>query len=148
MNFLTRSILSFNLIAYLMPKKITKDEIYATALFSGVLQLLVDYVLISVYGVYGYFCKKPDIRALIISFCMYPALNTIFLNFFPFRRCNKSKGLYIFAWTVFAVIFERKCVQHGIFIYRNWKTWYSAVIYPFVFLLIVLNLGFSRKLKK
>lgn len=147
MNFLTLSIVSLNLIAYIMQKKLRNTEIYATALFSGVLQLLVDYVLISVYGLYGYFCKQPDIRALVISFGIYPAINTIFLNFFPFKRSNKSRGLYIFAWTIFAVLFERKCVKHGIFIYRNWKSWYSAVIYPFVFLLLVLNLGLLRRLR-
>ena len=148
MNFLARSIVLFNSIALFMPKRLSKLEIYSTALFSGVLQLLTDFAFISVYGFYSYFNKLADLRTLLITFGIFPALNTIYLNFFPFSRGNRSKGLYILGWSVFAILFELRCIRHGVFIYRNWKSWYSALLYPLVFLLLIGNLFFLQKLKR
>ena len=146
MVFALVSAFIFMVIAYMMPKRISYVEMYSTTLFCTVFQLIVDIILEFKYGLYGYFGLGVDYHTFIFIFLIYPPLNIIFLNYFPIRGNILFKSMYIVAWIIFAIVYEYLCVQAGAFYYENWNLWYSAIIYPFVYLLIILNFLFIRRL--
>lgn len=148
MTFLYASILAFNLFALLMFHRMTRTEMYGSVLFSMVFQLLVDIYLGVKLGLYGYFSSDVDYRTLLVIAGVFPALNLIFLNYYPFRRAFRYKALYIMGWSAFSVGYEWVSVQEGVFYYNGWKLWYSAIAYPAVFGILVLHLIFYRSLRK
>lgn len=141
------SILIFNLAAYLMPKRLSRVEIYATSLFALVLQSTTDVYLDLGYDLYGYFNRGPDILTMLPVFGIYPALGTIFLNYYPYRGNACSKGLYILGWTLFSVVYERTAIHAGWFYFNGWTSLYSAVAYPLIYLILARNLRLLRKLE-
>lgn len=146
MTFLILSIVVFNLIAIKMPKRLTKSEMYCTSLFSGVFQLITDTVLDLKFNVYGYFQKGVDLKTFLVIFGVYPAVNIIFLNYFPFGKNAKSKILYILAWSLFITLFEWASIKAGYFYHNQWKLWYSYLLYHAILSILVWNLTYFRRL--
>ncbi|WP_052345876.1 CBO0543 family protein [Paucisalibacillus sp. EB02] len=146
MVFALISAFIFMVVAYLIPKRLSYVEMYTAILFSCVFQLIVDILLEFKYGLYGYFDKGVDYRTFVFIFMVYPPLTIIFLNYFPIGKGSVILSMYFLGWVIFAIVYEFFAVQAGAFYYENWKLWYSAVIYPFVYLLISLNFLFIRKL--
>jgi len=146
MIFTLISAFIFMVIAYFIHKRISYMEMYTAVLFSAVFQLIVDILLEFKYELYGYFDKGVDYQTFIFILMIYPSLTVIFLNYLPLGRGKIIFILYMLGWIIFAIIYEYFAVQVGAFYYVNWKLWYSAIIYPFVYLLIVLNFLFIRKL--
>lgn len=140
------SVLAFSLIVYYMPKHLTKLEMYATSLFAAVLQLLTDTFLEFKYDLYGYFTEGVDWITLWVIFIVYPCVNIIFLNFFPSQGKLSDKGLYIIAWSAFAVVYEWIAVHTEYFYYNEWELLYSVPIYPVLYFLLFLNWRFIQKL--
>jgi hypothetical protein len=93
----------------------TRIEIYASILFAIVFQLNVDIIFDLKYGLYGYFEKGIQWRSFLIILGIFPAVNTIVLNYFPYGKKTKSKAYYILGWSVFLVTFEWASVKAGIF---------------------------------
>ena len=146
MVFALLSAFIFIVIAYMIHKNISYVEMYLTILFSTVLQLIVDIVLEFNYELYGYFDKGVDYETFIYIFMIYPPLTILFINYLPIERGIILKTMYILAWTIFSIGYEYLCIRNGTLYYENWKLWYSAIIYPFIYLLIILNFLFIRKL--
>lgn len=147
MIFLIITVILFNLITIFIPKRISGIEIVTTTLFAESLQVLVDTFLDLKYNLYGYFVKGVDWRTLIYIIGIFPAVNIIFLNFYPKNQTIK-KIFYIIGWTIFAILFEIGFLWSGTFYYNGWKLWYSAFIYPFLFLSLVLFHKFTCYLIK
>lgn len=143
---LVGTILSFGLIVYLMPKKISLFEMYTTSLFSTVLQLITDIFLEFKYNLYWYFNPGVDFLTLWVVFWIYPAVNIIFLNFYPKSAKPLKKIIYILGWTAFALAYEWVAVQTELFNYNGWKLSYSAMIYPFLYILLLINWKLIRHL--
>ncbi|PMC33959.1 hypothetical protein CJ195_25550 [Bacillus sp. UMB0899] len=133
------SVIIFGLIIYFMPKKISYFEMYTTSLFSTVLQLITDIYLEFKYHFYWYFSPGVDYITLWVVFWIYPSVSIIFLNFYPTSKKFSSSVYYILGWTLFAVVYEWFAVNTNLFHYNGWKLWYSAIIYPFLYLLLYLN---------
>ncbi|WP_374703445.1 CBO0543 family protein [Bacillus sp. Marseille-P3661] len=113
---------------------------YTTSLFSTVLQLITDIYLEFKYRLYWYFSPGVDSETLWFVFWIYPAVNIIFLNFYPTRKGTlKKKLFYTIGWSGFAIVYEWVAVQVGIFQYNGWKLVYSIPIYPLLFLLLFIN---------
>ncbi|CAM4291244.1 CBO0543 family protein [Paenibacillus tarimensis] len=148
MAFLIASIIVFNTIAFLIPKRMTRAEIYSTLLFASVFQLITDYYLVEKYQLYGYFVKGPEFKELLVFFGIFPAANTIYLNFFPVSGRKTSKIIYILAWSAFITLFEWASVKAGYFYYSGWKLGYSALLYPLILCVLAANFAFLRKLKR
>lgn len=143
---LLASTMIFNLIAYFIPKKLTKQEIYATSLFALVYQLLVDTLLDPIFNLYGYFTVGVDIITIIPVLGIYPSSSLIYLNYYPFLGSALKKALYILSWSLFALFFEWTAIMAGWFYHDEWKLVYSAVSYPIIFFILTMNLSFYRKL--
>lgn len=78
MRFLLLTVIVFNLLFIVMPKKLTMIELFFTCLFARVLQQVVDLALDLKLDLYGYFLKGIQWRYLIPIFGIYPAVSSIF----------------------------------------------------------------------
>jgi len=137
----------FNLIAFFIPKTLTKLEIYTTSLFSLILSGTADLFLDAKFNLYHYFHESLQLIDYITMIGIYPAINIIFLNLYPKKKNYKAKILYFIIWSLFATIYEYIAKETSLFSHHGWKIWYSAVIYPILFYILLLNLKFIRKLK-
>ncbi|GAY78630.1 hypothetical protein NBRC111894_4184 [Sporolactobacillus inulinus] len=84
MLFLIFTVIIFNGLVVFAPKKLSAIEIIVTTLFAMYLEAIVDIYLDLKYDLFGYFFKGVDWRSLLYLFGIYPAINLLFLNFFPF----------------------------------------------------------------
>lgn len=60
MAFLLVSVILFNGVAFFMPKRLGRADMFVVALFGGVFQLLVDMFANVKYDLYGFFQKGVD----------------------------------------------------------------------------------------
>ena len=148
MTFFFISVVIFNLVAILIPKRMTPQEIYSTILFALVLDFTVDIVLNLKYDFYGYFNKGVDFMGFVLVFGLYPAGSTIILNYFPFTKGIKAKVVYILAWSAFLVLFEWAFDKAGYFYHHQWRLWHSALAYPIILLILAWNLSFIRSINR
>lgn len=147
MLFIIISVVFFYIIIYFMPKRLTLLEMYATAWFALTFVFAVDMYLSLKYGFYDYLVPGViDYGTLIIVFGVFPAYNIIFLNFFPERR--RHQIIYILVHAVIITVYEWLCIQAGAFHHLNWELWYSALLYPFILLILYFNFKILRVLKR
>lgn len=147
MLFLLLSILVLNGIAFWIPKKLTRHEIYVTSLFAGALAIITDTYLDLKHDLYGYFHVGPDYEVLLVLFGLYPAYNVIYLNLFPYMKGLYAKAVYLLLNWLFCLFYEWLSVQpFGFFYYNGWKLWYSALVYPFLLVTLLGHLLFVRQL--
>lgn len=139
MVFLLVSVAVFYSAAIFIPKNISWIEIYGTILVTIVLHLLIDSFLDLKYNLYGYFDKGVEFRTLLFTFGIYPAVNIVIVNLYPLIRGPLSKIIYILIVTTFALTYEVALIHVDIFYHNEWQLWYSAVIYPFLLILLFLN---------
>jgi hypothetical protein len=135
--FLVLSVIVFNLITILIPKRISGVEILTTTLFSLYLETMTNVFLDLKYDLYGYFNKGVDWEALIYILGIYAPVNIVFLNYFPYKKKILNKVIYILGWSVFAYMYELLFLWSGTFYYNGWKYWYSIIIYPILYIILV-----------
>lgn len=129
-----------------MPKHLSRIEIYATSFFALAFGRTVDSFLDIKLNLYGYIIEGLQYKELKAQFLIYPAISTLFLNYFPFTKSIKMKLLYIVCWYLFSIGFEWISLQTSFFYYTTWKLWYSSLIYPILFFILASNLKFIRKM--
>lgn len=130
-----------------MPKRISWIEMYTTSLFVMFLGSVADIYLDVKYDLYGFFTKGVDFEYLLIFIFVYPAANSVFLNFYPQSKSLAKKALYITVWVILTTLFEYISAQTEVFYYNEWKTLYSFFCYPFLYIAMVLNLKMIRRLQ-
>ncbi|MFE7820495.1 CBO0543 family protein [Priestia megaterium] len=130
-----------------MPKRISWIEIYTTSLFVMFLGSVADIYLDVKYDLYGFFTKGVDFEYLLIFIFIYPATNSVFLNFYPQGKSLFRKALYITVWVILTTLFEYISTQTEVFYYNGWKILYSFFCYPFLYIAMVLNLKTIRRLQ-
>ncbi|WP_367668829.1 CBO0543 family protein [Priestia megaterium] len=130
-----------------MPKRISWIEIYTTSLFVMFLGSVADIYLDVKYDLYGFFTKGVDFEYLFIFIFIYPATNSVFLNFYPQGKSLFRKALYITVWVILTTLFEYISTQTEVFYYNGWKILYSFFCYPFLYIAMVLNLKMIRRLQ-
>ncbi|GAA0342649.1 hypothetical protein GCM10008967_36370 [Bacillus carboniphilus] len=149
MILMVATITIFWLIIWKIPKQVTKLEMYVTSFFSLYLALLADSILGGMYKLYSYFKPGVHYMDLVAGIGIYPAVNILFLNLFPYKSSLLKKYIYIFVWTIFSLLYEWFAANHSdLFNYQGWRTWYSAPIYPLLFIILLLNLKWVRLLIK
>lgn len=90
------AFLIFNIIAYLIPKKLNKIEIYSTSIFAYAFGLTVDLILDLHYGLYGYFKEGFQWSGLLAMLLYFPCINILFLNFTRLNALRRLK--YYIYW--------------------------------------------------
>lgn len=141
--FITVSIV----IVLLMPKRLKISEMYTTSYFAVFLASLTDIYLDAKLDLYGFFNKGIDWLYIPIFVIIYPAVNIIFLNFFPYRKPNLNKIIYILIFSILTLIIEYISSLTNVFYHNEWKLWHSAICYPFLYTLLLLNLKLIRRLE-
>lgn len=117
---------------------------YSNSLFAILLSCYADMYLSMDFHLYDYFEEGMDFKHVLVQMGIYPFINLIYLNFFPFNKTSKYKILYIVGWSCFATTYEWVALQTDFFRYYNWKLTYSAAIYPLLFILLQLNNHFVK----
>ncbi len=130
-----------------MPKRISWMEMYTTSLFVMFLGSVADIYLDVKYDLYGFFTKGVDFEYLLIFIFIYPATNSVFLNFYPQSKSLAKKAVYITVWVILTTLFEYISIQTEVFYYNEWKILYSFFCYPFLYIAMVLNLKMIRRLQ-
>jgi hypothetical protein len=138
----------FNLIAFVAPKRISKVEIYATCFFAYAYGLTTDLIFDMHYDLYGYFQKGFQWIGLLGIILYFPSISLLFLNFYPVGKRVIIKALYIILWSLFSVTFEWISLHTGFFYYNGWKLWYSAILYPIIFSVLLINMRFIQRINK
>jgi hypothetical protein len=133
-------------IAFFVPKRLSSIELYTTNLFALVFGINVDMVLNFKYHLYGYFGKGFQWLGFVGEFLYFIPVSVLFLNYYPFKGTNQNKLLYILAWSLISVIIEYLIEKTHFFNYTGWKLWYSACLYPFIFLILVSHLRIVKNL--
>jgi hypothetical protein len=128
------------------PKLVKLSELYATSFFAICFAVIADIYLDLKLDLYGFFQKGPDWAYLPIFIIDYPAANILFLRFFPFEKSIIKKTVYILGWSFGTLALELISLRTDLFYYNEWKWWYSAIAYPFIYSLLFLNLKFMRRL--
>ncbi|CAM3862275.1 CBO0543 family protein [Mesobacillus thioparans] len=136
------------LVAYMIPKKMKKYEIYATSIFAALFGLLVDTVLAIKYKFYVLDQPGVQIPPLVGQVILYSATSIILLNLYPYDKSIKSRVVYILTFAILAIAFELLSLHFGFIKYREWKLWYSALCYPFLICFLVLHYRFFQWLVK
>ncbi|WP_164472910.1 CBO0543 family protein [Cohnella candidum] len=147
MVFLIVSLIAFHVAAIFMPKRITWLDIWCIALFSIVVESFSNMALDLKLNLYGYIAPGNQWSGFLPIF-LYPPVNAIYLNYFPFAKTNSRKAAYILAWTAFCLVYEVAALESGFFYYLKWKLWYSALCYPVLLLLVLGSFKFTRWLQR
>lgn len=149
MSYIIITAIILNTLAYFIPKRISKVEIYATSVFAALFAILTDVYLDLKYNLYWYFSKEGiEWRWMIVLLGGKPATNILFLNFFPFQSRKFKKFIYILVWAVIVTLMELGSVYADILHYGKWNIWYSAILYPFLMAILYFNYKFVSFLAK
>jgi hypothetical protein len=146
MIFLICSCIVFIVVTIFIPKRLSKSEIYAVAMFSIVLGVVTDITLVLKYHYYEYFSSGVQFGGFLPILILFPCSGIVFMNFYPFKKTLQKQILYIFWWTIFCLIFEFLSIKSGYFHHIKWTLWYSAFTYPFLFVLHLVHIKFFKKL--
>ncbi|MRG87177.1 hypothetical protein [Salinibacillus xinjiangensis] len=139
----------FPTIVLLMPKRIPRMYLYATAGMATYFQLLTDVFLHIELNWYGYFNPWPRSEWKTMWLVpIYLSVTPLFLNFYPYHRSTIAIVSYILGWSLFSVIYEELLVQLGVFYHNQWKLYHSAMAYPVLFMLLRLQLTWVQKLSR
>ncbi|QGQ46382.1 CBO0543 family protein [Metabacillus sediminilitoris] len=131
-----------------IPKRISSMEMYTTSFFATFLASLADIYLDLKFDLYGFFDKGINWEYIVIFIVIYPAANILILNFFPYKKNIIKQITYILLCTIITLCCEYLSLHTEVFYYNGWKLWYSALCYPVIYTILVLNLHFIRKLNK
>lgn len=129
-------------------KHLTNIEIYSTTFFALYFDLITDVYAVLKYDLFGYFGEGVEWATLPYIIVVYSTVNYLFLNYFPFKKGRKKQIAYILAWSIFAIIYEKIAQSTELFYYHKWKLWYSALLYPWLYLVLLINLKVVRRFMK
>lgn len=138
MLILISTVIIFNLIAFLIPKRLSPMVLLATTLFAMYLQLITDVYLGLKYQLYGYFNKGVNWSTLIYAFGIYPAINVVFLNYYPYGKKIYKHAIYILSWSILAMGYETLFIWTGTFYLNGWKQFYSLLVYPILYIILMV----------
>lgn len=141
--FLIASLVTFYVIAIWIPKRISWLQIWSTSLFSLVVESMSDMTLDLKLNLFGYIAPGDQWSGFLPIF-IYPPVNTIFLNYYPYESSKFEKLVYIVGWTAFCLAYEVAALRSGFFYYKKWKLWYSAFCYPVLLLMVLGNYRFTE----
>jgi hypothetical protein len=143
---LIASMLSFNGVAYFMPKVISRLQMFVSFFTSMMLLLEFDSYVDFKYNLYGYFDKGIDWRGGVATFGIIPAVVIIFLNLFPYNKPILNKIIFLFSCMIYCVIYEIISVKIGFFYWNGWKLWWSIPMDLILFGYALLMNKIVRKL--
>ncbi|WP_312095040.1 hypothetical protein [Niallia sp.] len=126
--FLLGSYLFIGVIFLIMPKRLTKQEIYITWLIVTVQTLIADIFLGEILDLYDLIKDEGDLLIdLIIQITLPAFFGILYMNFMP-REKIKFIVYFVF-WVFFSVTYETLSVFVGYVNYKGWNIWYTIIFY-------------------
>jgi hypothetical protein len=142
------SVFIFNTVAFLMKKRLSPFEYYGS-IFFGIFCAEISDRFADRFELYYFFKPKIiEFQTFWVLFGIYPAATLLIINGYPYKKSRIKKALYILAWSIFSTFYEWLSLKSGFLHYVHWKLWYSAILYPFLYTGLLLNLYFIRWLTK
>lgn len=141
----------FNTIAFLITKRLTKNQIVHIWTFTIALQVLADGYLCKKYHAYWYFSGSLDWQTLLPLTVLIPPVNIIFLNSYPFAKSLGKQLLYLLFWDIVITAYELISLlpePWGYFNYGWWRISYSFLVYPFLLWSVAAYYKWIRKIEK
>lgn len=142
--FLLVSYLVIGVIFLLMPKRLTKQEIYITWFIVTVQTLIADIFFGEILDLYDLIKEDGDLLIdLIIQISLPAFFGILYMNFMP-RERNKFIVYFVF-WVAFSVAYETLAVFVGYIHYKGWNFWYTTLFYMYACLFMRWHYWFIRK---
>ncbi len=129
-----------NFIAFKTNKRLTGNQILHIWLITIALQSNFDVFIDLRYHGYWYFTEGADWKGILVHTVLLPPVNMIFLNWYPFKRPIIKKISYLIFWVIAILLYEMMTLlpePWGYFHYGWWSLWHSAVLDPFLLLMIL-----------
>ncbi|MFP3126201.1 hypothetical protein OH784_26565 [Ectobacillus funiculus] len=145
------SIMLFNSVVYKMNKHLTKNQIVHIWQFTMILEIIFDIFIDEKTNGYWYFWKGIDWTNIIVYTLLIPPVNVIFLNWYPFNASCIKKIRYFAFWIAFILIYESLTLlpqPWGYFHYGWWEFSYSAILDPFLFIILRVYYKWIYKIEK
>lgn len=128
-----------------MEKHLSLSETYMTVVFGLFVQTLVDTFASFQLKAWGFFeVEKAELKSLWIILAIYPIFATMIINWFPYRASWWKKILYLLAWSTFSTCYEWLTIRVGIMWHMNWNLFYSFLLYPFIYYLLIVHVRVFR----
>ncbi|MBQ4870156.1 hypothetical protein IHQ11_27285 [Priestia megaterium] len=134
------AIILFNLIAFRANTRLTLNQILHLWTFTIAFQQIFDLMINIKYHGYWYFTKGVDWKAIPAHLALLPPVNMLFLNWYPFKKNIRHKIGYLVIWVIAILIYELMTLlpePWGYFHYGWWELWYSAIVNPILFLILL-----------
>lgn len=134
------SIFIFNLIAFKTNKRLTPSQIVQIWTFTTGFQLLFDMIVEFKYESYWYFEQGVEWMGLLPRTFLIPPVNIIFLNWYPYSKGILEKLAFLCLFVAGILLYELATLlpePWGYFNYGSWKIWYSAIVDPFLLLVLL-----------
>lgn len=144
MEFAVGSLILLSILVLFMPKRLSKQKLYATFGVLSAISLFTDITVGAVYDLFDY-TTTPQIELSehIIDATLSPLFGLVFANFMP--RKLKPFILYWLAWLVFSILYEWMAVQVGFLNYKGWSLLNSSIIYVAIYWFIRWHVFFLEK---
>lgn len=145
------AIILFNIAAFLTHKRLSKNEIVHVWVFTIALQLFADIFIDLKYHGYWYFTKGIDWASVPGCVALIPPVNIIFLDRYPFKASWMKQLLYFIVWLIFMIVYEVIALlpePWGYFHYGWWNLGLSALVNPFLLLIVYFYYKWIRKIEQ
>ncbi len=142
------AVVIFNLIFWGSKKRLTKIQMVQVWLFTVLFQLVFDLFVSLKYSGYWYFTKEVDWASIPAYVFLVPPVNLLFLNRYPFKLGLLKQAIYIIGFHIFVLMYELVTLlpePWGYFHYGWWNFWYSVVLNPILFIILI---GFYKWILK
>ncbi|HZG55347.1 CBO0543 family protein [Paenibacillus sp.] len=139
--FLIGSVFAFNAVALRMKRRLPVVDIYATVMFAMFVDVLVDLYASFVFHAWGFFePKKVEFTALWIIFGIYIPSAAMIVNWYPYHSTWRRKLGYLLLWSAFSTVYEWAALHYGIIWHQNWNLFYSFLLYPAIYYMLIAQL--------
>jgi hypothetical protein len=143
------TICVFNIIVIFMPKRLKISELYATVVFGLFVDVLVDTYMGFAFKAWGFFnVEKAEFTALLIILGIYPAAAAMIINCYPYKGNRWLKFAYLMSWSIFSTAYEWMSLKLGIIWHIHWNLFYSFVMYPIIFFMLIAHVRMYRWIKR
>jgi len=135
-------------IAFFMNKRLSFSEIYTTVVFGLFVSTLVD-AFASYHKAWGFFeVDEVEVRTLWIIIGLYPIFAAMIINWYPYKGRRWEKALYLIVWSAFSTFYEYLNKKVGIVWHINWNLFYSFMLYPLIYYMLILHVKFYRRTQR
>ncbi|GAA4707528.1 hypothetical protein [Brevibacillus fulvus] len=130
------------LIIVLMPKRLTRKEMYMTGMTMLGITLFIDCIVGFALDLFDDVDKEIHVVDIILEATIGPSYGLIITNFLP--KGKAKFWLYLVAVVIISLVLESLFVYFKFLVYKGWTLWYSSLVYVLGMLFLRWHLRFIR----